>query len=474
VSHTANGQNGWNVSSPVTENVSASDATSGLGGTPACTADGHPATLTVTGGGWTFPVSGDGVHAISCSVSDIAGSQTTAGDTAKIDTTAPSLVATHAANGQNGWNVTSPVTETISASDAGSGLTATPACTVDGNAASLTAAGGGTWKLAVSGDGVHAISCAMSDQAGNPQSAGETVKIDTTAPTLTPSVSPSVIALNGSATATPNASDGGSGLASSSCVALDTSSDGVKTETCSATDKAGNTASATATYTVYRPLNTGNTTCNGVYGGSGQSVTVPNRGSCMLVSTAQITQNVQVGQGATLTCAGATIGQDLQVNQAAGVGLRNCQVGHDAQIQGLTGPGPGAGGDSYICSTTIGHDLQVQNNAGGGAFVIGYTPDCSGSNPSVTVAHDVSVQNNAQRVDVSNVNGGHDLTVQNNTAGVSLSADHVLHDMTVQNNSGGTAISNNTAGNNAQCQNNKPAATGSSNAAGSQNQGCPA
>lgn len=76
------------------------------------------------------------------------------------------------------------------------------------------------------------------------------ISIDQTAPTLAPSVSPDPVALNGSATASPNASDSGSGLASASCDPVDTSAYGDFTVSCSATDKAGNTATATASYEV--------------------------------------------------------------------------------------------------------------------------------------------------------------------------------------------------------------------------------
>jgi hypothetical protein len=73
---------------------------------------------------------------------------------------------------------------------------------------------------------------------------------DTTPPTLNPSVSPNPVYLNGSATASPGATDSGSGIASQSCAPVVTSSVGTKTITCTATDNAGNTATATVTYRV--------------------------------------------------------------------------------------------------------------------------------------------------------------------------------------------------------------------------------
>jgi hypothetical protein len=77
-------------------------------------------------------------------------------------------------------------------------------------------------------------------------------KYDATAPALAPVV-PSSIALGAVAHAQPGASDATSGVATSSCnggAALDTSTSGTHSVTCTATDAAGNTATAEATYTV--------------------------------------------------------------------------------------------------------------------------------------------------------------------------------------------------------------------------------
>src|SRR5207248_2344468 len=154
VSHTADGSNGWNVSSPVTEHVTASDGSgSGLDGSPSCTVDSSPAGALAGSGPWTFGVSGVGSHAVSCSVSDLASNSNSNSDTVKIDTTNPAITASHAADGSNGWNVTAPVTETVTSSDSGSGLDGAPSCTVDSSPASLT--GTGPWTFDVTGAGSH-------------------------------------------------------------------------------------------------------------------------------------------------------------------------------------------------------------------------------------------------------------------------------------------------------------------------------
>ena len=74
--------------------------------------------------------------------------------------------------------------------------------------------------------------------------------VDTVPPQLAPTVTPNPVLLYGAAVAEPNATDANSGVASASCEPVDTSSVGFKTLTCTATDLAGNTASATVEYNV--------------------------------------------------------------------------------------------------------------------------------------------------------------------------------------------------------------------------------
>ena len=76
------------------------------------------------------------------------------------------------------------------------------------------------------------------------------VAVDKTDPTLSPSVSRSSILLNGTATVSSGAADSPSGLSLDECGALDTTTAGTKTVTCTATDKAGNSNTASATYFV--------------------------------------------------------------------------------------------------------------------------------------------------------------------------------------------------------------------------------
>jgi probable HAF family extracellular repeat protein len=192
VSHTVDGSNGWNKTSPVTLNVSANDTGFGLEGDPTCTDGTDTLTLTTgTVGTWTANVSGDGTHSITCTVGDKAGNTKSATDTIRIDTSAPTLSVNHTDANASGWNKTSPVTLDVSASDTGSGLAGAPACENGTTNLTLTAGStAGTWTANVSGEGIHNISCSVNDQAGNPASASDTVKIDTLAPSVKCSVTP--------------------------------------------------------------------------------------------------------------------------------------------------------------------------------------------------------------------------------------------------------------------------------------------
>jgi hypothetical protein len=94
------------------------------------------------------------------------------------------------------------------------------------------------------------FTCTATNSAGS-TSQSVTVKRDTTAPVLAPSVAPAAVLKGANATAGAGASDGTSGVGSSSCAAPSTAGLGPQQVECHATDAAGNTASGTAAYLVY-------------------------------------------------------------------------------------------------------------------------------------------------------------------------------------------------------------------------------
>src|SRR5439155_15705480 len=136
-------------------------------------------------GAWTTSVASEGTNGISCTVSDKAGNPSSANDTVKIDTVKPAISVSHPGANGAGWNGNSPVTVNVSASDATSDLSGAPSCTDGASPLTLTAgASAGTWTASVASEGTHGVHCSVSDKAGNPSSADDTVKIDTVKPTI--------------------------------------------------------------------------------------------------------------------------------------------------------------------------------------------------------------------------------------------------------------------------------------------------
>ena len=167
----------------------------------------------------------------------------------RIDRAAPSSFVTLGGTQINGWYV-APVIVTLTAGPDLSGIDKV-FYAVDGGAPQIY---GGPFAHTLGG--THTISFWSTDLAGNVESGAApsnviSVKVDKTPPTLAPTISGgTALQLNQPATASANASDGETGLASSSCGVVDTSTVGAKTVTCTATDAAGNAASATLAYSV--------------------------------------------------------------------------------------------------------------------------------------------------------------------------------------------------------------------------------
>ena len=163
-------------------------------------------------------------------------------------------------NGSNGWYV-SAVGVSVTALDPDSSSVETrcaldpdPVPEVFANLPSPACA-----LTSVASDGDHAVYAASMDEDGNTDAtiASAAFKLDATDPVLDPTLNVSTPIVVGQAgvTASPNAGDATSGVASSSCGTVDTSNPGVQTVECTATDNAGNTATASLTYVVeYRIL----------------------------------------------------------------------------------------------------------------------------------------------------------------------------------------------------------------------------
>lgn len=98
--------------------------------------------------------------------------------------------------------------------------------------------------------GSASVTMSATDTTGNTGTAAVSFQYDATAPTLNPGVSPSPVMLNGTAIATAGATDATSGLATQAAGSVDTTTVGPHTISFTATDVAGNIATATVSYTV--------------------------------------------------------------------------------------------------------------------------------------------------------------------------------------------------------------------------------
>jgi len=135
--------------------------------------------------------------------------------------------------GNNGW-YTSDVAVSWSVVDAESVISAQSGCDT---------------TLLTSDTASISLTCTATS-SGGAASQNITLKLDKTPPVLSPVVSPNPLVVGGTATVTAGAADALSGIANESCGVLDTSSPGVKSVSCTATDNADSTANATVNYTV--------------------------------------------------------------------------------------------------------------------------------------------------------------------------------------------------------------------------------
>jgi hypothetical protein len=151
-----------------------------------------------------------------------------------------------------GWH-RSDVTVTLSASDTpdGTGVRSLTYRASGAQPLPSTVVFGTTAQVVIAAEGLTTLRFFAIDLAGNvePERA-VTVRLDKTPPVLNPTVSPDPVELNGTATATPGATDALSGVATQGCTPPDTSVVGTKTVVCRASDQAGNEASGNATYRV--------------------------------------------------------------------------------------------------------------------------------------------------------------------------------------------------------------------------------
>ena len=241
------------------------------------TVDGSAIAGTATAdasGAWSFTPTGlvNGSHTVVASETDAAGNTASASLTFTLDTTAPAITARLA--NDTGSSSTDRITSAPTLTGAGA-ANAVVHFTVDGSAiaATATADASGTWSFTPTGlgNGSHTVVASETDAAGNTGSASLTFTLDNTAaaitarlandtgssstdritsnPTLTGTGAANAVVhftVDGSAIA-PTATADASGVWSFTPTGL---GNGSHTVVASETDAAGNTGSASLTFTL--------------------------------------------------------------------------------------------------------------------------------------------------------------------------------------------------------------------------------
>ena len=231
---------GWH-NGDVSATITASDEDSGVEKIDYSVTAAPVANGPVAGDLAVVTISGEGDRHLSYFATDLAGNVEAANNvTVKIDRTAPAIEATRTAANSSGWN-NGPVTVEFACTDALSGIDTCAAAKI----------------LGTEGTDQSAAGSAV-DHAGNTASASVTgINIDLTPPVvaITGVTNGAIYDLNSVPAAGCSTSDGLSGVATAAVVAVSggtSNSVGTFSVTCTgARDRAGNTASAIASYEVH-------------------------------------------------------------------------------------------------------------------------------------------------------------------------------------------------------------------------------
>jgi hypothetical protein len=182
-------------------------------------------------------------------VCDDAGNCTTAGPVngLRIDRLAPRIHLSQDPNGAHGWFDTAPASLGAAGADAQLDHVT---CTADGRSVSDPESP----TMSFGSDGTHDVTCTAVDLAGNTTSDTATVRLDTAAPDVSLSTDQASYGVDDTVTVTCSADDALSGVDSRDCpdrtAPAASFALGTHRLTASATDTAGNTASASASFDV--------------------------------------------------------------------------------------------------------------------------------------------------------------------------------------------------------------------------------
>ena len=194
ISPTPNGA-GWNNTSPVTVNLSATDNPAGIGGSGVASITywvDSGSTTTVNASTAAPTVTGDGAHVLSFFATDNVGNvSSTQTQNISIDTVAPSAPSTPdlAAASDSGASSTDNITSTVTPTLTGTAEAGATVTIFDGGSSVGTGtATGGNYSIVTASlsAGVHTLTAKATDVAGNTSVASSSlsVTVDTAAPTV--------------------------------------------------------------------------------------------------------------------------------------------------------------------------------------------------------------------------------------------------------------------------------------------------
>ena len=483
--------------SPSRQADSGSWYTHGLMATAATTAP--DATVSVTVDGVTQPpgpvsLSGDGAHIVVAR--DSAGNVATAAYL--IDTTGPTItptVAPAAPDGNNNWYKTKP-TVTFNCSDNLSGVASCKAGSGPGNQVTL---GDSATSQTVNGT--------AKDTAGN--ASGPTpvtvTKVDSTAPVtpvfhgITNNTTYKPSALPAQSAITCTSSDSLSGLAG--CVITGYSAAlGTHTLIATATDKAGNTTTATLTYTVAKlnPTITWNPPASMLFGTKLSSVqlnatasvagtfvynpaagTLLQPGSRTLsvtftptnttdYSTATASRTITVGF--SQACLTGSLSGSLTIKSGTAYCIQGGKVSGSISVQSggslyvsngsISGSIASNGATAFtMCGSSVSGAISVSSSSG---LVLLGGPSGSGcAGDKISAALSLSGNTAGVTVFGDTISGA--VSVASNKGGVLFSANKVSGSISMTSNSGGVTFTNNTVSGNVSITNNTGGFTYSGN-----------
>lgn len=344
------GLNGW-YKSNVTATASATDATSGVFGSPS-----------INGGGSSINVTADGIYTLTINVLDVAGNVASTTTTVRRDSTPPAAGISMPAVPASGW-FNSPLTITPSGMDAASGM-----------ASQQVSTDNITWaaSLTISTSGVNTVYARFTDNAGNTSTTTRSVSVDVTAPTVNFNV-PASDGSNGwyrsSVTVSASGTDAHSGVATQQ-VSIDNatwagtvtvSGDGNHTVYARITDNAGNVANTTRTIGIDSiPPVTGFSLLapDGTGGWYVHPVTVTPNGSDATsgVALQQVSLDNSTWSNSVTVTTNGTQTVYMRITDVAGnsaSATRTIQLDTVAPTPGFSVPAPTGANGWYVSSVTI-------------------------------------------------------------------------------------------------------------------------